>query len=61
MTVRIESAKKLKVGDEVEHNGKKYVVAEAVVWSDAADNYAHTEAVLKLARGGDGGHSDRDK
>ena len=60
MTVRIESEKKLKVGDPVEHNGKKYTVAEAVVWSDAADNYAYTEAVLKLDRGGDGGSSDRD-
>ena len=58
MAIRIESTDKLKVGDAVEHNGKKYVVAEAVVWSDAADNFAYTEAVLKLDRGGDGGHSD---
>ena len=58
MAIRIESTDKLKVGDSVEHNGKKYVVAEAVVWSDAADNFAYTEAVLKLDRGGDGGHSD---
>jgi len=58
MAIRIESTDKLKVGDSVEHNGKKYTVAEAVVWSDAADNYAYTEAVLKLDRGGDGGHSD---
>ena len=58
MAIRIESTDKLKVGDSVEHNGKKYTVAEAVVWSDAADNFAYTEAVLKLDRGGDGGHSD---
>ena len=58
MAIRIESTDKLKVGDSVEHNGKKYTVAEAAVWTDAADNFAYTEAVLKLDRGGDGGHSD---
>jgi hypothetical protein len=51
VTVRIETTDKVKVGDHVDHNGKKYTVAEAVVWSDALDNYAYTEAVLKLARG----------
>jgi len=58
MAVRIESDKKLKVGDEVEHNGKKYTVAEAAVWTDAAGDFAYTEAVLKLARGDGGGSSD---
>ena len=60
MAVRIESADRLKVGDHVDHNGKKYTVAEAAVWSDALGNYAYTEAVLKLSRGSDGGHPDRD-
>lgn len=58
MAVRIETTDKLKVGDSVDHNGKKYTVAEAVVWSDAADNFAYTEAVLKLDKGDDGGSSD---
>jgi len=58
MAIRIETTDKLKVGDSVERNGKTYVVAEAVVWSDAADNYAYTEAVLKLDKGDDGGSSD---
>jgi hypothetical protein len=62
MTIRIETTDKVKPGDSVERNGRKYTVAEAVVWTDAADNYAYTEAVLKLARGGDGGtDSGRDK
>lgn len=58
MAIRIESTDKLKVGDSVERNGKAYVVDEVAVWTDAADNFAYTEAVLKLDRGGDGGHSD---
>lgn len=53
MTVRIETTDNVKVGDNVDHNGKKYVVTEAVVWSDAAGNYASTDAVLKLAKGDD--------
>lgn len=54
MAIRIETTDKLKVGDQVDRNGKKYVVTEAAVWSDALDNYAYTEAVLKLDRGDDG-------
>jgi len=58
MAVRIETTDKLKVGDSVERNGKQYVVDEVAVWVDAADNYAYTEAVLKLDKGGDGGSAD---
>ena len=58
MAIRIEATDKLKVGDSVERNGKTYSVVEAAVWVDGADNYAYTEAVLKLDKGDDGGSSD---
>lgn len=51
MTVHISSTDRLKVGDAVDHNGKKYTVAEAVAWSDAWGNFSHTEATLKLTGG----------
>lgn len=58
MPVRIESKAQLSVGDQVEHEGANFVVTEAAVWSDALDNYVHTEALLEPVGGDDGGHPD---
>lgn len=47
MTVRIESIDRLAVGDHVDHDGGKFVVTEAAVWSDAWGDYVHTAAILE--------------
>lgn len=52
MALRIESKDRLRVGDRLERDGGTFVVTEAVVWSDAADNYAYTEALLEPVGGG---------
>ena len=53
MSVRIESVDRLSVGDKVDHEGGKFVVTEAVVWSDAWGEYAHTAAALEPVGGDD--------
>lgn len=58
MTIRIETADRLSVGDQVERDGGKFVVTWTAVWSDALDNYAYTEALLEPAGGDDGGSPD---
>lgn len=60
MTVRIESANRLSVGDHVERDGGTFVVTEASVWSDALDNYAYTDATLEPVGGGDGSSTSSD-
>ena len=61
MSIRIESKDRLSVGDRVERDGGTFVVTEAAVWSDAADNYAYTEAVLEPVGGDDDPGPDRDQ
>lgn len=53
MSVRIDSVDRLVVGDKVTREGVEYVVAEAVVWSDAWGDYAVTTATLEPAGGED--------
>lgn len=53
MTVRIESADRLSVGDKLDHEGAEHVVTEVNVWSDAWGDYAHTVAALEPVGGGD--------
>jgi len=53
VTVRIESVDRLSVGDKVNHDGGKFVVTEAAVWSDPWGDYAHTTATLEPVGGDD--------
>lgn len=61
MPIRIESKDRLSVGDRVEHDGGTFVVTEAAVWSDAAGNFAYTEASLEPVGGDSGPGPDRDQ
>lgn len=53
MAIRIETTDRLSVGDQIDHDGGKFVVTGTAVWSDALDNYAYTEALLEPVGGGD--------
>lgn len=61
MSNRIESKDPLSVGDKVERASGTFIVTEAMVWTDAAGNYAYTEAVLEPLGGDDGPGPDRDQ